>query len=184
MTLMRSQTQESGWLAPEFNLTGTDNQEHSLEEFKDKKAVLVVFTCNHCPYAIASWPLIIGLYQQFHEHIGFIAINPNDPDSYPDDSFEQMQAKVKEWNIPFPYVVDKTQETAKAYQAQCTPDPFLFVRKDDTWQLYYHGRINDNWQEPDKATEKNLESSMHLLLEEKPAPDNQPSSMGCSIKWK
>lgn len=168
----------------DFQLTGTDDQSHSPAEFADKEGLLVVFTCNHCPYARAAWPIIVELQEQFGDQLGFIAINANDPVNYPDDSFEKMKELVEEFNVDFPYVIDETQEVAKAYRAQCTPDPYLFKKEGDEFKLFYHGRVNDNWQEPDQVSERNLREAMQALLAGDKAPEDQPASMGCSIKWK
>jgi thiol-disulfide isomerase/thioredoxin len=167
-----------------FKLKGIDGQEHAPADFSDKRGLLVVFSCNHCPYAKAAWPILVDLHQQFSDQLGFIAINSNDPETYPDDDFANMKKLAEEFGVQFPYVVDETQEVAKRYKAQCTPDPYLFVNENDEFKLFYHGRINDNWQEPDQVTEHNLQDAMQTLLAAQPAPDNQPPSMGCSIKWK
>ena len=184
MTLLDSEQVPQGWGAQDFLLKGTDGKTHSLSDFRDKKGLLVIFTCNHCPYAKAAWPLTIDLYKKYGGDVGFIAINPNDPQTYPEDSMDVMKQKVSEWGIPFAYVVDETQETARAYKAQCTPDPYLFQNEGGKPKLFYHGRINDNWQNPDDVKERNLEDALARLVEGNPAPENQPASMGCSIKWR
>ncbi len=184
MSLVPSDALPLDWEAKNFNLKGTDENRHSLDEYKDKKGALVVFTCNHCPYAIASWPIFIELHKQYGNDIGFFAINPNDEINYPDDSFEQMKVKKEEWNIPFPYLRDETQEVAQAYKAMCTPDPYLFSNKGGIFKLFYHGKVNDNWQNPDEVKDKHLEDAINSLLKNQPPPAAQLPSMGCSIKWK
>lgn len=183
MTLVQSEPLPIGWVAKDFTLKGSEEKEYSLIDFADKKGLLIVFTCNHCPYAMASWPLIIDLYQQFGQDIGFAAINSNDAINYPEDSFEQMKIKKVEWKIPFPYLRDETQEIAQAYQAQCTPDLYLFKNENGAFKLFYHGRVNDNWQNPEQVTEKNLEEAINTLVNDQSPPESQPPSMGCSIKW-
>lgn len=186
MALLLSQTKPRGFQAPNFRLKDTEEQFYSPSDFGDKKGLLVVFTCNHCPYAQAAWPLIKELYQKYGNDVGFLGINPNDEVTYPDDSFEEMKQKKRAWAIPFPYLRDDTQEVARAYNAQCTPDPYLFKNDPSArgFKLFYHGRVNDNWQNPDQVKEKNLEDALNRLITNQSPPENQPPSMGCSIKWK
>lgn len=184
MVLLHSQSLSVNWEAEDFALKDTDAKIRTLADFKDRKGLLVVFTCNHCPYAKAAWPVLINLYHKYANEIAFVAINPNDSLQYPEDSFVAMQQKTKEWQIPFPYLRDKTQAVAKAYQAQCTPDPYLFKNVNGSLRLFYHGRINDNWQYPENVKEENLQAAMTRLLAGQPSPSNQPPSMGCSIKWR
>lgn len=167
--------------ALDFDLPATDGEDYSLKDFKDKKGLVVVFTCNHCPYAQAAWPLLIELAEVYQpKDIGFVAINPNDDSLYPDDSFEKMKEKTDELGINFPYLRDKNQTIAKSYKAQCTPDIYVFDRKN---KLYYHGRINDSWQNPDEVTSNDLEDALKALINGESPPENQHPSMGCSIKW-
>ena len=98
--------------------------------------------------------------------------------------YEIMKEKKIEWNIPFDYLHDASQEIAKAYKAQCTPDLYLLKNTDGAWKLFYHGRINDNWQDPTAVQEKNLEDVLADLVGDKEPPKDQKPSMGCSIKWK
>ncbi len=184
MVLLYSKKLPIGWKAKDFKLKNTEGKYHTLKDFLHKRGVLIVFTCNHCPYAQASWPLIISLYQKYEQDIVFIAINSNDDKLYPEDSFGKMKMKKIEWRIPFSYLQDKTQKTAKAYRAQCTPDLYLFKNEKGELKLFYHGRINDNWQDPKEAKEENLKQAIERLLNNKLPPKNQPASMGCSIKWK
>ncbi len=184
MALVHSKPLSLGWEAGEFNLEGTDGREYASDDFKNKKGLLVFFTCNHCPYAKAAWPLILDLHEEFGDEINFVAINPNDPEQYPEDSLEGMKAKVDELQVELPYLWDETQEVAQVYQAQCTPDLYLFKNNQGELNLYYHGRINDNWQQADQAKEHNLEEAILNLLADREPPEDQPASMGCSIKWK
>ena len=184
MALVESVSLPEDWEAADFELKGTDGKVYSLKDFKDKEGLLVIFTCNHCPYAEASWPILIDLHQEFGEKISFVAINPNDPEMYPEDNVEGMKDLVQEKKIEFPYLVDETQEVAKTYKAQCTPDLYLFKKDEGKFKLFYHGRINDNWQQPEVVREENLKEAMKDLLKGKEAPKNQLPSMGCSIKWK
>jgi len=113
--------------------------------------------------------------------VQFIGINANDWENYPDDSPEKMKHAIVDWEINFPYLYDETQETAKAYQAQCTPDIYVF---DQDRKLAYHGRIDDNWQEPEKVTKQELKAALDALVAgEQPSAEQFPT-IGCSIKWK
>lgn len=186
MVLLKSTQLPVGeWKAPDFKLPGTDGETYSLSDFSHNKGLLVVFICNHCPYAKAAWPQLIALADEYKEkRIAFVGINPNDEVNYPEDSFEQMKQKVKEWGINFPYLQDKSQEVAKVYDAQCTPDVYLFKQKNKQFVLYYRGRITDNWQEPEKAESHDLKDAVDSLLAGSPPLTDQIPSMGCSIKWK
>jgi len=184
MALLYSELLPHAWEAPNFTLLGTDDKQHSLSDYTNKKGLLVIFTCNHCPYAKASWPILQKLYIEFGDRVHFVAINPNDSENYPDDSFEKMKENNHQYQITFPYLWDKDQVTAKAYKAQCTPDIYLFENRNSKPELFYHGRINDNWQEPAKVQQFNLKEAIEKLVNNQDAPKDQPPSMGCSIKWK
>jgi len=181
-----TQTNETppGWEAPEFMLPGTDGATHLLTDYMDKQGILIIFTCNHCPYAQALWPEFVKLHEKYAESIAFVAINPNDDQEYPEDSFEDMKQKVDEWNIPFDYLRDESQSVAESYKAVCTPDSYLFKIDNGTPHLFYRGKVNDNWKEPDQVTETYLSDAIEALLSDDTAPDEQPHSVGCSIKWK
>lgn len=182
MALTESVAGKIGTQAPDFDLAATNDQNYSLDSFKDAKALVVVFTCNHCPYARAAWPLLTKLADDFsNQGVAFVAINPNDETQYPEDSFEVMKQRVLDWGINFPYLRDKTQEVARSYGAVCTPDIYVY---DGNRKLYYHGRINDNWQEPEKVTKEELKEAINTLLEGQKPPTVQNPSIGCSIKWK
>lgn len=183
MSLMQSKSLPQGqWMAPDFQLTGTDGKVYSLNDFSGSKGIVIIFTCNHCPYAQAAWPILIAMSNTYQQRkIQFIAINANDPEAYPEDSFEEMKRRVVEWKIPFPYLYDEDQTVAKAFMAQCTPDIYVFDQKRT---LYYHGRINDNWQQPGLVKRQDLAEALDALLINQKPPVVQPPSMGCSIKWK
>lgn len=184
MALIYSEKLKMGWKAVDFNLQGADGNTYNLNSFSNKKGLLVAFTCNHCPYARAAWPTLVGLFQKYQGDMNFIAINPNDEKEFPEDSFAEMQKKQQEWNIPFPYLQDKTQDTARNYSAQCTPDIYLFKKEEDDFKLFYHGRISDDWEKPALARERNLEQAIIDLSKDGLPPENQPPSIGCSIKWR
>lgn len=183
MALLHSTQTPIGWQAPDFDLVGTDDQTYNLDHFLEHQGLLISFTCNHCPYAVASWPELVKLNQKYGSNLAFVAINPNDATVYSEDSFENMKKLKAKLNIEFPYLYDETQATARSYDAQCTPDNYLFKKTDHHFELYFRGRINDNWQNPKQATQHNLQEAIESLLHDNPPPDNQPPSMGCSIKW-
>jgi len=184
MALTFSDPMEIGTQMPKFELQDFSGTIYSSSKLlAEKRGILVVFTCNHCPYAKAAWPILVSLSNTYPD-IQFIAINSNDPSDYPEDSKERMGEVVKIQNIQFPYLVDGEQDVAKAFKAVCTPDPFLFKIESGEAKLFYHGRINDNWQHPDAVQEENLKDSIEVLLAGGNPPENQPPSMGCSIKWK
>src|SRR3989338_4526580 len=171
-----------GTAAPNFNLPATDGQNFTLASFADAKALVVAFTCNHCPYAQAAWPLLISLADEFKgQGVAFVGINPNDEITYPEDSFENMKERVPQWGINFPYLRDESQEVARAYGAVCTPDIYVY---DANRRLYYHGRINDNWQNPQKVEKEELKEALEGVLAKNLPPPVQHPSLGCSIKWK
>ncbi|MDX9702120.1 MAG: thioredoxin family protein [Candidatus Auribacterota bacterium] len=179
--LQESKSIEIGTPIVDFNLKGTDGNHYTPASFADKDVVVLVVTCNHCPYSKAAWPLLIDLQNKFNDKgVQFVAINPNDEKGYPEDSFDNMKVYVEKYGINFPYLRDETQETARALKAVCTPDIYVY---DGKRNLYYHGRINNNWQNPDKVTERNLEDALNGLLKGDPPPQDQPPSIGCSIKW-
>ena len=182
MVLLKSEVVlKKGDKAPDFVLLGTDDKKHSLSEFKNYKAMLVVFMCNHCPYVQAKTKALNEIYDRFKNEVIMIGINSNDPTNYPDDSFENMKKFAKEKGIKFTYLVDKTQEIAKKYGAVCTPDPFLF---DQDRKLVFHGRIDNAMSPEDTATEKTMINNIEKLLSGKKIEKDFDPSMGCSIKWK
>lgn len=182
MVLLKSEVVlKAGDKAPEFSLLGIDDKKHSVSDFKEYPAMLVIFMCNHCPYVQAKVDAMNEIYQKFKGKIAMIGINSNDPTNYPDDSFENMKKFAKEKGIEFTYLVDETQEVAKKYGAVCTPDPFLF---DKNRSLAFHGRIDNAMKPEDKPTEKTMISNIEKLLAGNRIEKDFDPSMGCSIKWK
>ncbi|RJP58213.1 MAG: thioredoxin family protein [Candidatus Auribacter fodinae] len=180
--LLESKKIELGTPVVEFALKGVDGKIYTPSSFAGASALVVVVTCNHCPYAKASWPLLIRLQAAFKEEgVQFVAVNPNDDDAYPEDSFERMKENAKALALNFPYLRDDTQSVARNLGAVCTPDIYVY---DSSHKLYYHGRINDNWQDPNKVREQNLKDAIERLLRGDVPPLKQPPSIGCSIKWK
>lgn len=182
MALMYSLDIPLGTQMPSFELKDPDGNVYKSDELFGEKGLLVVFTCNHCPYAIAVWPRLIKL-ADYAKSIGIntVAINPNIHPNYPEDAPEKMKEKIREWGINFPYLIDETQSTAKAFKAQCTPDIYLF---DKDKKLVYHGRIDDNWQDETKVSRYELKEAIENLSTGKPINPIQYPSMGCSIKWR
>ena len=185
MALMKSgQRLRIGDNSPEFNLTGVDEREYSLDDFKDKKALLVIFMCNHCPYVKAKIDAIKKLQEDFKDELQVVGINSNDPDDYPEDSFANMKKYAKEGKYNFIYFFDESQEVARAYGASCTPDPFLFKNENGEWRLYYHGRINNAMEPSDKVTSNDMHEAIRALLDDEEYDREVFPSIGCSIKWK
>jgi len=182
MALMHSKGMPLGTAAPPFSLPGVDGETRSLGSFADAELLVVVFTCNHCPYAMASEDRLIAIQNDYRDRgVQLVAINPNDADSYPADSFEKMKQRAAEKGFNFPYLRDESQEVARVYDAACTPDIFVFDRDRE---LIYNGRIDDNWQHPDKVTRKDLRAVLDAALAGKAVDFQHVPSMGCSIKWK
>ena len=182
MALTHSNGLPPGTPMPPFALPATSGTIVTSASFDDAEIVVVVFTCNHCPYAIASEDRLIALQRDFASRgVRFVLISPNDAHRYPEDSFENMRLRAEEKEFPFPYLYDETQEIARAYDAACTPDIFVFDRER---KLRYNGRIDDNWQEPDRVTREDLRTVLEALLAGREFGFDPVPSMGCSIKWK
>lgn len=171
-----------GSRAPGFSLPAADGKFYGLGSFADKKILIVIFSCNHCPYVQAYQQRIIDLQNEFaKDGVQIVAINSNDDTKYPEDSFEEMKKRAEEKKFNFPYLRDETQEVAKAYGATHTPQIFLF---DETRKLRYEGKIDDNWQEPDKVKSKYLRDAILEVLNNKEVSVPETFSIGCTIKWK
>jgi len=181
MVLLESLNLEIGTIMPDFSLKDPFDYDYSSKELMGEHGLLIIFTCNHCPYAIAIWNRLNALRHTLVERgIHVVAINPNINPDYPDDSPEAMKAKISADKIPFPYLIDAKQEIARLYKAQCTPD--LYLLKSDM-SLYYHGRLDDNWKDESQITQHELHDAAVLLSQNEVAPKTQFPSMGCSIKW-
>jgi peroxiredoxin len=169
-------------LIPGFSLMGVDDKTYSLNDFSDKKILVVIFSCNHCPYVQAYEDRIMELQNEFEKDgVQIVAINSNDDVKYPDDSFDEMKKRAAARRFNFPYLRDETQEVAKAFGATHTPQIFLF---DSDRKLKYEGKIDDNWQEPDKVKSKYLRDAILEVLVEKEVSVPETFSIGCTIKWK
>lgn len=184
MTLTPSQMLSLGTKAPAFSLPDVvGGQTITLDTFAQKKALLVMFICRHCPYVKHVQDQITALGRDYqNKNLGIVAISTNDPSTYPEDAPESLGQQAKEQNFTFPYCFDETQETAKAYSAACTPDFFLF---DNERKLVYRGQLDDARPGNNKpVTGQDLRAAIDAALAgESINPDQKPST-GCNIKWK
>jgi peroxiredoxin len=175
-----------GATARDFSLKNVDGKIISLKSFPDAKGVIVVFTCNHCPFAKAYEDRIIALHKQYAPK-GFpvIAINPNDPKASPEDAYDKMVQRAKDKAFPFPYIFDETQEIAKTYGATRTPHVYLLRKKNaDTFEVAYIGAIDDNSEDAKAVKEKYVETAIAALTDGKVPSVNFTKAVGCTIKWK
>lgn len=183
MALVPSKGLPIGTKAPAFeNLLGVDGERYGLDSFSGADVLVVVFTCNHCPYAKACEERLVDIQRDYADRgVRMIAINPNDASKYADDSYENMKTRAKEKGFNFPYVVDETQDVARAYDAGCTPDPFVFGRDR---ALVYNGRIDDNWKDPSAVKRRDLRAAIDAALEGRGIDFEPIPAIGCSIKWR
>ncbi|MCA0931556.1 thioredoxin family protein [Lutimonas saemankumensis] len=173
-----------GTRAENFDLFDTvSGNSLSLKDLKGEKGTVIFFICNHCPFVIhVNKELVRMANDYFKNGISFVAISSNDIEKYPQDGPELMKENAKNFNYPFPYLFDTTQEVARAYDAACTPDTYLF---DKDLKLVYRGQIDDSRPGNDKPVNgKDLRKAMDFLLEGKGLVEPQMPSMGCGIKWK
>jgi len=169
--------------APDFSLPDTEGKLVSLSDFKDAKALLVVFMCNHCPFVKHVIDDFVQLVRQYQDKgVAVVGINSNDVETYPADSPEKMAELSREKGFSFPYLYDATQEVAQAYHAACTPDFFVF---DADRRLVYRGQMDDSRPGNDEPiTGADLRAALDAVLAGEPVPEDQKPSMGCNIKWK
>lgn len=171
-----------GEKAPYFSLRGTDNRIYSIADFASAPALVVIFTCNHCPYAQAYETRLIDLAREFQPRgARFVAVCANDSNSFPEDDFDHMVEKSRSLDLPFPYLQDEFQVMARAYDAACTPELFLF---DDKQELRYHGRVDDNHRDPTLVTRQDLREALTAVLKGQAPEVALTPALGCSIKWK
>jgi peroxiredoxin len=183
MALTPSTMLELGTKAPDFRLPDAEGKIVALDDFAGAHATLVIFLCNHCPYVKHVRHELARLGREYRERgVAIVGINANDVAAHPDDSPARMRAEIKEAGYTFPYLYDETQEVAKAYQAACTPDFFLFDRGR---KLVYRGQLDAS--RPGNATPvtgKDLRAALDAVLAGTEVPGRQQPSMGCNIKWK
>jgi peroxiredoxin len=186
---VQAQGVEVGGPAAPFDLKNIDGTNISLDNYAmddEVEGVILIFTCNHCPYAKMYEDRIVALDKAYKSQ-GFpvVAINPNDPAAYPEDDFANMKKRAKQKGFTFPYLVDETQDVAREYGATKTPHVFLLAKNDDnSFRVSYIGAIDDSPQSANKVDDKFLENAI-AALKSNTAPDPATTkAVGCSIKWK
>jgi peroxiredoxin len=174
---------ELGIAAPDFSLPATDGKTYSLADVAGPKGTVVVFICNHCPYVKAVIDRMAADARTLAaDGIGFVAISANDVEHYPEDSFDNMKAMAARHRLPFPYLYDESQEIARAYKAECTPD---FFGLDASGKVRYRGRLDEGRKDPPPPNaRRELVEAMRMVAATGKGPVEQIPSIGCSIKWK
>ena len=182
MTLTKTPICDFGKTAENFKLKSTENKIITLNDAKGQNGTLIMFICNHCPYVKAVIEDIVNDCKTLEkEGIRSIAIMSNDTENYPEDSFDNMIKFAKNNKFNFPYLIDETQETAKKYDAVCTPDFFGYNKN---LELQYRGRIRELKDlKPVRNSESDLLKAMKMVAKTDKGPEEQTPSMGCSIKW-
>jgi thiol-disulfide isomerase/thioredoxin len=173
-----------GSKAPNFLLQDTVSGNYlSFTDLKSSNGTVVMFICNHCPYVIHVNQELVNIANEYKSKgLSFIAISSNDVDNYPDDAPDKMRIVAKVLKFPYPYLYDKRQEVAKAYDAVCTPDLYVFNGEDN---LVYRGRLDDSRPGTDiPVTGKDLRYALDAVLSNTPVAEKQYPSIGCGIKWK
>jgi peroxiredoxin len=182
MAEMTTPTCDFGWQAVDFDLVGIDNKHYCLRDARGRNGLLIMFICNHCPFVKAIIDRATKQAKELEKDgIGTIAIMPNDVIDYPEDSFENMKKFALFHNFSFPYVIDETQDIAKAYGAVCTPDFYGF---DTDLRLRYRGRLDESRFETISEARPELFEAMREIAFTKVGPEIQFPSVGCSIKWR
>ena len=182
MAALRPPICDFGWEAVDFDLEGVDGRRYTLADIQGENGTLVIFMCNHCPYVKAVIDRIVADAKALEaEGIGAIGIMSNDIEAFPADSFDNMKRFAEAHAIHFPYVIDRSQEVARAYDAICTPDFFGF---DADLGLQYRGRLDESKQAPVAGAKRELLEAMIGIARTGKGPDGQIASMGCSIKWR
>lgn len=172
MVLLESEKIAMGEDAHNFSLPSTDGRIYSLSDFSSAKVLVVVFMCNHCPYVQRIWEDLVRLQDEFLvAGVQLVGINPNFHPDYPEETMEKMREYAQNYDMNFQYLLDETQEIAKTYSAQCTPDIYVY---DEGRKLVYHGRIEED----------ELKGAIRSALHGGDLMENQKPSIGCSIKWR
>ncbi|WP_175620378.1 thioredoxin family protein [Chryseobacterium schmidteae] len=176
---------EVGDTAADFKLKNIDGKMVSLSDFKTAKGFIVVFTCNHCPYAKKYEDRIVALDKKYKD-AGYpvIAINPNDPNVQPEDGFQQMITRAKEKGFTFPYLVDEGQKVYPQYGATKTPHVFILQKEGAKNIVKYIGAIDNNYDDPNDVSEHYVQDAMDALLSGKPVANAKTVAIGCTIKVK
>ena len=183
MVAMQTPVCDFGWKPTDFSLRGTDAKTYTLEDVRGPRGTLVMFICNHCPYVKAILDRLVRDAKELQDSgIGVIAIMANDPNEYAEDSFGNMAAVARDNGFTFPYVIDETQDVARAYDARCTPDFYGFNAE---LELQYRGRLDASGKEPAPPdARRELFEAMAQVAETGKGPAQQTASIGCSIKWR
>ena len=174
-------TLEIGASAPNFNLPATDGKNYQLNDFNNAKALVVFFTCNHCPYVVGSDEVTRATVEKFApQGVKFVGINSNSKITHPDDDFDSMVSRMEEHKFPWLYLYDESQEVALAYGALRTPHFYVF---DQNRKLVYTGRGVDNPRETEKMTTNDLENALEEYLAGKKISTPLTNPIGCNVKW-
>ena len=174
-------TIQLGQSAPDFNLPGVDGKNHTLADHKSAKLLVIVFSCNHCPYVTGSEERMIKFFADYSpKGVDMIAINSNETIGHPTDSFEYMVTRAEEKNFKFSYLRDDSQQVALAYGALRTPHYYVF---DADRKLRYTGRMDDNPRNPGKETTRELRDAVDALLEGRQPAVPMTNPIGCNVKW-
>lgn len=183
MALKYSTMMELGTIAPDFTLPDTvSGKEVSLVELQSDIATVIVFICNHCPFVHHINPKLVEVANTYQEKgVKFIAISSNNIETHPQDAPDKMTEVAKKEGYPFPYLYDATQDIAKAYQAECTPDFFVF---DSDMKCVYRGRFDQSSPNNGQASGEDITNALDAILNKTSISESQLPSMGCGIKWK
>ena len=173
-------TLQIGDKAPDFRLPATDGKEYSLDDFSDDRYLVIFFTCNHCPYVIGSDEVTRATAEKFGAQVRFVAINSNSERTYPEDSFDNMVARMEKHRFPWIYLYDRDQKTALAYGALRTPHFYVF---DENRKLVYTGRGVDSPRDVSRMTVNNLDLALTELTSGKPVSVPLTNPIGCNVKW-
>jgi peroxiredoxin len=169
-------------IAPDFALVApATGQTHRLADVADRSALVVVFTCNHCPYAQAWEERLLAIGRDYADRIAMLLINANDGDKYPADGPAAMAERVKSKDYSVPYLHDASQTVARAYGASRTPEAFVY---DAARRLVYHGTVDDNYEEADRVGTAYLRDAIEAVLANRPVPQSETKVLGCTIKWR
>lgn len=168
--------------APDFDLPGVDGRNYTLADFADKPALVIIWSCNHCPYVVAYEDRMVQVQRDYADKgVQLVAINSNDERRYPADSFDRMVERARAKGFDFPYLRDESQEVAHSYGPEVTPEVFLFDRGR---KLVYHGRIDDNPDDPSAVRQRDLREALDHLLAGEPIATAETRAVGCTVKWK
>ena len=180
---MKSHVPEIGSIAPSFkNLPGVDSKSYSLGDFASSKILVVVFSCNHCPYVQAYEERMIALERDYGPRgVHLVAINSNDTKNYPEDNFAEMMKRAEVKGFNFSYLRDEDQSVAEAFGATHTPEFFVL---DGERRIRYHGKMDDNYQKPSEVKRKYVQEAVDALLSGISVAEPETYSIGCTIKWR